>query len=378
MALDRNSVLAALEVVVDPDLRQSVVALDMVRDVVVDGGKVGLRLVLATPADPWKDTVVREVEAALTRAGASAVNVAVSAEVRRAPANDGGAAQAGPGGRVTQDQRMPGVKAVIAVAAGKGGVGKSTVATNLAVALSRLGAKVGLLDADIYGPSVPIMLGLRGARPALTADEKIAPMQRYGLSVMSMGFMIQEDQAVVWRGPMLGKALQQFIEDVDWGELDYVIVDMPPGTGDVQLSLAQLLPVAGCVVVTTPQDVAFADVTRAIKQLEMTRTEVLGIVENMATFVCGNCGAEHDIFGTSRIPAHADALGLEILGKLPLDAVTAVAADQGEPITVAAPDSAAAKTYRALAQRVARKVAVITHQRSQAAPKFAAFFASKP
>jgi ATP-binding protein involved in chromosome partitioning len=192
-----------------------------------------------------------------------------------------------------------------------------------------------------------------------------------------MGFMLQEDQAVAWRGPMLGKALQQFIEDVDWGELDYVIVDMPPGTGDVQLSLAQLLPVAGCVVVTTPQDVAFADVKRAIKQLEMTRTEVLGIIENMAGFVCGNCGAEHAIFGESRIEAHAESMKLDVLGRLQLDSVTAIAADQGEPITVAAPDSVAAKTYREIAQNVARRVAIITHQRTQATPKFDAFFAHK-
>ena len=377
MAFNQEAALTALRTVVDPDLNKDVVSLDMVEGLQVDGTKVALRLVLMTPADPLKEDFKARIEAALTKAGASAVAIDVTANVRRATVPAPAQPQ-GPGARATQNDRMTGVKCIIAVAAGKGGVGKSTVATNLAVSLSKLGAKVGLLDADIYGPSIPIMLGLRNARPGLTAEEKIAPMQRYGLSVMSMGFMLREDQAVVWRGPMLGKALQQFIEDVDWGELDYVIVDMPPGTGDVQLSLAQLLPVAGCVVVTPPQDVAFADVRRAINQLEMTKTDVVGIVENMAGFICGNCGQEHAIFGESRIAAHAEGLGLEVLGRIPLDAVTAIAADQGEPITVAAPDSAAAKTYRAIAQRVARKVAVATFQKAQVTPKFSSFFASKP
>lgn len=280
--------------------------------------------------------------------------------------------------RMTQSDRMPGVRAVIAVAAGKGGVGKSTVASNLAISLAKLGNKVGLLDADIYGPSIPIMFGLQGSRPALTADERIAPIQRYGISVMSMGFMLREDQAVIWRGPMLGKALQQFIEDVDWGTLDYVVVDMPPGTGDVQLSLAQLLPVAGTVVVTTPQDVAFADVRRCIDQLATTKTHVFGLVENMATFVCGNCGTEHAIFGESRIAQHAERMGLDLMGKIPLDAVTAIAADQGEPITIAAPDSAAAKTYRAIAEKVIAKVQPILAERDAASSKFQGFFAKKP
>ncbi len=375
MALDEQTVLSALRTVHDPDLRQDLVTLGMIRDLAIDGDRVSLRVVLTTPACPLKDKIRGDVEAALEGAGAQAIAITMDAEVRRAPSAQA-AGPRGPGA-VTQGERMPGVRAVIAVAAGKGGVGKSTVATNLAVALSKLGARVGLLDADIYGPSIPIMLGLKGARPSMNAEEKIAPLQRYGLAVMSMGFMLREDQAVAWRGPMLGKALQQFIEDVDWGELDYVIVDMPPGTGDVQLSLAQLLPVAGCVVVTTPQDVAFADVKRAIAQLELTKTEVLGLVENMAGFVCGHCGTEHAIFGESRIAQHAAAMELEILGRLPLDGVTAIAADQGEPITVAAPDSAAAKTYREIAQAVARKVAIITHERSQAAPKFQAFFAHK-
>ena len=381
MALDVTSVLNALRTVQDPDLHQDLVTLGMVRDVVVDGTGVRLRVVLTTPACPLKEAIQKDVTRALEALGASPIHVTMDAEVRRgaprppaAGAHGHGPAPAG----MRPEDRMPGVGAVIAVAAGKGGVGKSTVATNLAIALAHLGAKVGILDADIYGPSVPIMLGLKGARPVMTADDKISPLERYGIQVMSMGFMLADDQAVVWRGPMLGKALQQFIEDVDWGTLDYVIVDMPPGTGDVQLSLAQLLPVAGAVVVTTPQDVAFADVRRCIKQLETTRTEILGLVENMAGFVCGQCGAEHAIFGESHIEAHAAAQKLEVLGQIPLDAVTAAAADRGEPITVVAPDSRAAGIYRAIAQRVAQKVAIVTHARAATAPKFEAFFAHKP
>lgn len=388
MAISVETAFNALRTVEDPDLKRDLVTLGMVRDLVVKNGAVSLRVVLTTPACPLKEKIKADVVRALEGAGATEVNVTMDAEVRR-PGGQAGAAGAGGHAHghaghshgpapVTQDQRMPGVKAVIAVAAGKGGVGKSTVATNLAISLHKLGAKVGLLDADIYGPSIPIMLGLQGVRPTMTAEEKIAPLARYGLSVMSMGFMLSADQAVVWRGPMLGKALQQFIEDVDWGELDYVIVDMPPGTGDVQLSLAQYLPVAGCVIVTTPQDVAFADVRRAIDQLGKTKIPVLGVIENMAGFTCGQCGAHHAVFGESRIAHHCESMGLELFGSIALDSVTAIAADHGEPITVAAPDSEAAKTYQALAQRVAQKVAVIAHERAEITPKFQAFFAGRP
>jgi ATP-binding protein involved in chromosome partitioning len=369
-----EQVLTALRGVDDPDLRRDIVTLNMARDVKVEGDRVSLRLVLTTPACPLKDKFKRDIEAALRPLGITSVAVEFDAEVRRAP---GPAQPAGHGGQPAAP-RMPEVKAVIAVASGKGGVGKSTVATNLAVSLAKTGAKVGLLDADIYGPSMPVMLGLRGAKPMI--DEKlgkIIPLERHGLKIMSMGFMLDEADAVVWRGPMLGKALQQFIEDVNWGALDYVVVDMPPGTGDVQLSLAQLLPVAGVVVVTTPQDVAFADVRRAIKMFEMTRTKVLGLVENMSHFVCSNCGTDHKIFGASRIDEHAKAHGLEVLAQLPLDAVTAIAADAGEPIAIAEPDSPAAAEYARLAGQVAQRLAILSHENDAPASKFASFFQRK-
>ena len=273
-------------------------------------------------------------------------------------------------------QRAPGVKAVICVGSGKGGVGKSTVASNVAIALAQLGCRVGLLDADIYGPSMPTMLGLTEARPSATEDgQGIEPLERYGLKVMSMGFMMKADDAVIWRGPMLGKALQQFIEDVNWGDLDYLILDMPPGTGDVQLSLSQLLPVAGAVVVTTPQDVAFADVRRAIKMFNTTHTPILGLVENMSHFTCGKCGTEHHIFGDGRIAEQAAEQQVEVLGTLPLDSVTAVAADQGQPIVVASRDSDISQAYRVLAQNIARKIALKTAATPR--PEFNDFFQMK-
>ncbi|MCC6621350.1 MAG: Mrp/NBP35 family ATP-binding protein [Deltaproteobacteria bacterium] len=378
--IQQPQVLAALSTVLEPDLGGDLVRLGLVRDVRVDGTRVALTLVHTSPASPVADTLVEAIRQALAPLGVTDITFATTLEVPKVPAAPAAERPAGPGPgpHGPPPARMPGVRAVIAVASGKGGVGKSTVATNLAIALHKLGAKVGLLDADIYGPSVPIMLGLRGVRPAVTADERIAPLQRYGLSVMSMGFMLAEDQAVVWRGPMLGKALQQFIEDVDWGDKDYVVIDMPPGTGDVQLSLAQLLPVAGAVVVTTPQDVAFADVLRAIKMFEMTKTDVIGVVENMSGFVCGNCGTPHAIFGESRVDHHANERDLDVLGKIPLDAVTAIAADQGEPITVAAPDSAAAATYREIARQVARRVAILAHHKARQAEKTKGFFGAPP
>ena len=363
--ITREKVLDALRTVEDPDLHRDLVSLGMIRDLEVDdAGRTSLRVVLTTPACPLKDKIRGDVEAALRGVGVTELAVQMDAEVPRSthPHSEGAG-------------RLPDVRAIIAVGSGKGGVGKSTVAANLAISLARQGARVGLIDADIYGPSMPVMLGLTDVRPTATADgKKIIPIEVYGIQVMSMGFMLEADQAVIWRGPMLGRALQQFIEDVAWGDLDYVVVDMPPGTGDVALSLAQLLPVSGAIVVTTPQDVAFADVRRAIKLFETTRTPVLGIVENMSHFVCDQCDKQHEIFGESRVEDHARRHDIEVLGQLPLDSVTAVAADRGEPIIIAAPDSPAARSYEALASRVAQKLAVKASTKASASERFKSFF----
>jgi len=276
-----------------------------------------------------------------------------------------------------QGNRLPNVKQIITVASGKGGVGKSTVATNLAVALQRVGKSVGLLDADIYGPSLPVMLGLQNTRPTMNQDEKIVPIDRYGIKSMSMGYMLKAEDAVVWRGPMLGKALQQFIEDVEWGELDYLVVDMPPGTGDVQLSIAQLLPVTACVVVTTPQDVAFADVRRAIKMLNTVHTPILGLVENMSHFLCGACGAEHHIFGEGNIESHAKEHGLNVLGKIPMDTLVALAGDKGEPVVAAAPDSTPSNAYVEFAATVDRLMNESSDEAFNPSEQFSSFFQMK-
>jgi ATP-binding protein involved in chromosome partitioning len=276
-----------------------------------------------------------------------------------------------------QGNRLPNVKQIITVASGKGGVGKSTVATNLAVALQRAGKSVGILDADIYGPSLPVMLGLQNTRPTMNQDEKIVPIERYGIKSMSMGYMLKAEDAVVWRGPMLGKALQQFIEDVEWGELDYLVVDMPPGTGDVQLSIAQLLPVSACVVVTTPQDVAFADVRRAIKMLQKVHTPILGLVENMSHFLCGACGAEHHIFGEGNIDSHAKEHELNVLGKIPMDTLVALAGDNGEPVVAAAPDSIPSIAYVELASTVDRLMNESADEAFNPSEQFSSFFQMK-
>lgn len=281
----------------------------------------------------------------------------------------------GPG---VQQARLPGVKTIIAVGSGKGGVGKSTVAVNLAATLAKGGASVGLLDADIYGPSIPIMLGLRGARPAMGANEKtIHPVQHHGIDAISMGFLLKDTDAVVWRGPMLGKALQQFVEDVEWGEKDFLIIDLPPGTGDVQLSLTQLVPLTGALIVTTPQDVAMADVRRAVRMFEMTKIPLLGVVENMAYFRCPDNGKDYFVFGRGRTEEACRQMDVPLLGRLPLDMGVAPAADEGVPIVIADPDGEQARIYQTLADEVVRQ-AEQERQRRESRPQFDEFFGSSP
>jgi len=262
-------------------------------------------------------------------------------------------------------QRLPGVKKIIAVGAGKGGVGKSTVAVNLAISLAGLGAKVGLLDGDIYGPSVPTLLGLKDETPQLDeVRRKIQPLSAHGITCVSMGFLLKKSDAVVWRGPMLGKALQQFVDDVDWGNLDYLVVDLPPGTGDVQLSLAQLLSVHGAILVTTPQDVAHDDVARAARMFELLEVPMLGVVENMAYFVCPDNDKTYYIFGKGKTQDFAKKLDVELLESFPLDMGVAPGGDQGIPITVSEPDGDQYQRYRRLAQGVAARLAAMEHEQN--------------
>src|SRR6187401_1998407 len=279
-----EAVLAALKVVIDPDLRRDIVTLGFVKNLVIANGRVSFTIELTTPACPVKDQLRAEaVTAVRALPGVSDVDVQMTANVRSVSAPETGRTP------------LPGVKNVIAVGAGKGGVGKTTVAVNLALTLARCGSKVGILDGDVYGPNVPIMLGLR---TQLTTDgDRIVPAEKYGLQVLSIGFMTSDDAAVIWRGPMLHGAIQQFFRDVAWDDVDYLIVDMPPGTGDVALSLSQAVPVAGAVLVTTPQVVSVADTRRAVKMYEKLSVTPMGLIENMSHFVCPSCRTESDIFG---------------------------------------------------------------------------------
>lgn len=249
-------------------------------------------------------------------------------------------------------RRLPQVKTILAVASGKGGVGKSTVAVNLALALSKLGKKVGLLDADIYGPSQHIMLGLSDHTPEMTENKKIKPMQKFGIELMSFGFFVKADEAVVWRGPMLGRMIQQFVDDVLWSELDVLVVDLPPGTGDVQLTLTQLLPLTGAVIVSTPQDIALADAIKGVNMFQKVTVPIVGIIENMSYFNCPNCGHHANIFSHAGAKLKAQELGVPFLGELPLEELTRACSDQGKPVVVKEPESEQSIRFVAIAEKV--------------------------
>jgi ATP-binding protein involved in chromosome partitioning len=317
---------------------------DAVRGVAVSGGNVAVDLQLGYPASGWQAELERIVRARLHGFdGIDAVTVEVDQLI---------AAHAVQGGL----KPLEGVRNIIAVASGKGGVGKSTVATNLALALAAEGASVGVLDADIYGPSQPRMLGLSG-QPETTADKRILPMRAHGIQAMSIGVLVETDQAMIWRGPMATQALTQMLSETRWQDLDYLIIDLPPGTGDVQLTLAQRIPVAGSIVVTTPQDVALDDVRRAVAMFRKVKVPVLGIVENMSTHICSNCGHEEAVFGLGGGRRIAAETGLPLLGELPLQASLGRSTDEGAPITGAEPGHPVAERFREIARRAAGRLA---------------------
>ncbi len=350
MQVEQNAVLDALKVVTDPDLHRDIVSLGFIKDLKIDGGHVRFTIELTTPACPVKDQMRDQARAAaMNVAGVSSVDVQMSARVREAVGADG------------SRQVVPGVKNVIAVGAGKGGVGKTTVAVNLAIALAKSGGKVGIIDADIYGPNVPIMLGMKAQ---LTTDgQKIIPAERYGLQVISMGFLTADDAPIIWRGPMLHGAVQQFFREVRWADLDYLVVDLPPGTGDVALSLSQTVPVAGAIVVTTPQQVSLADSRRAIAMYKKLNIPTLGIVENMSYFVCTNCQHEAEIFGHGGGEQMAADLGVPFIGRIPLYQAIREGGDSGVPLVISEPDSPAARAFLAAAERTAAQVSIASFTR---------------
>lgn len=346
-----QAVLAALRHIEDPDLQKDIVSLGFIKDLKIEGGRVAFAIELTTPACPVKDMMKNAAtNAVLEIPGVEAVDITMTAQVRGPQGAAGGAPGAGPG-------RVPGVKHIVPVASGKGGVGKSTVAVNLAVALAAQGARVGLMDADIYGPSVPAIMGITQAPQVVNGH--IVPVLQHGVKVISMGFFIDEKQAVVWRGPMLAKALDEFLGNVAWGELDYLIVDLPPGTGDVQLSLCQKLALTGAVVVSTPQDVALKVAQKAITLFEMLKTPVLGLVENMSYYACPHCGERDDIFGNGGTKRAAEAMGLAFLGELPLASAIRERGDRGRPSALDA-ESPQGKAFRAVAEQVAAQISIRT------------------
>jgi ATP-binding protein involved in chromosome partitioning len=347
--LHETAVLDALRQVQDPDLHKDIVSLGFVKDLRIDGGDVRFTIELTTPACPVKDLLRDQAKAAVAAlAGVSDVTVQMTAAVRSVSPDSGRAP-------------VEGVKNIIAVGAGKGGVGKTTVAVNLAAALAARGSRVAILDGDMYGPNVPIMLGLQTRLE--TDGQKIVPAERFGLQVVSLGFLTDDDSPVIWRGPMLHKMIHEFFREVRWNDRDYLIVDLPPGTGDVALSLSQTVPVTGAVLVTTPQSVAVADTRRAVHMFRKLNIPTLGLVENMSHFVCPGCGRESDPFGRGGGEALADQLGVPFLGHVPLYEPLRLAGDDGVPLVIGDPSSAAARALDAAAQRVAQQVSVASFGR---------------
>jgi ATP-binding protein involved in chromosome partitioning len=342
--IDRESILTALKTVGDPDLQQDIVSLDFVRNLEINGSAVRFSLVLNTPITPGKTRLQEAAREAVSHInGVEAVEINLRSEVPKSRAVEG-------------KQSVPGIANIVAVSSGKGGVGKSTVAVNIAIALAKYGARVGLLDTDMYGPNVPIMVGIN--EEPLVRGQKLLPHEAYGVKVMSLGFLNRGDKPVVWRGPMLHTAVRQFLYDVEWGDLDYLIVDMPPGTGDAQLSLAQLVPVQGAVLVTTPQEVALGDVRKAFNMFEQVHIPVLGIVENMSYFVCPNCSERHEIFGSGGGQELATRFNSVLLGQVPLSIKVREGGDIGVPIVVGAPGSSLAAAFTQIAENVATQISL--------------------
>jgi ATP-binding protein involved in chromosome partitioning len=351
ISLTEEAILDALRTVQEPELGRDIVTLQMVKSIEIDGPHVAFTIELTTPACPLKDEIEANARQVLESLGATEVDITWGAMVRRASPRQ-------------NEQLIPGVKNIVAVASGKGGVGKSTVSVNLAVALAQAGATVGLLDADITGPNIPLMLGVEG-QPKASANNKITPLERYGVKTISIQFFVPEGQPIVWRGPLVGGAIQQFLRDVEWGELDYLVIDLPPGTSDAQLTLAQAVPISGAVLVTTPQEVSLADVGKALAMFERMSVPVIGLVENMTAFACPHCGEMTEIFGRGGGERFAEAHSLEYLGGIPLDITVRQGGDVGVPAVAQREPGPAAQALTAISQAIAARMSVRAAQAAQ-------------
>jgi ATP-binding protein involved in chromosome partitioning len=354
MPLTESLILDALRAVVDPDLHRDIVTLGFVKNVLIVDGTVSVEVELTTPACPVKEILqVQCQDAILALEGVTEATVSMTAQLRARSQQ--------------QDDLIPGVKRCLAIASGKGGVGKSTVTVNLAVALARTGAKVGLLDADVYGPSIPMMMGAQNDKPLVRENKKIVPIQRYGVHMMSLGFLMEEGQAVLWRGPMVAGTVKQLLADVDWGELDYLLVDLPPGTGDAPMSLAQLAPLTGVVIVTTPHQVAASIAAKSVQLFRRLNTTVLGVVENMGAFVCPVCGTSTRVFAGTTGEELAQKLGVAYLGGVPLDPVVSASGDAGVPSIIAYPDRPQADAFAQIAGKLAQQASIASMAKSEPA-----------
>lgn len=349
MPVTEAQVLDALRNVVDPDLHRDIVTLGFVKNLAIDGGKVGFTIELTTPACPVKEQLQAEAEHHVRGIdGVETVAVEMTAQVRQR--------------QTKQDDLIPNVKHCIAIASGKGGVGKSTVTVNLAISLAQTGARVGLLDADVYGPSIPLMMGAAGERP-FTQGNKIIPIQRFGIHMMSLGFLMEEGQAVLWRGPMVAGTVRQLLADVDWGDLDYLLVDLPPGTGDAPMSLAQLAPLTGVVIVTTPHHVAANIAGKSVHLFRRLNAPIMGVVENMAGFVCPSCGEVTQIFAGTTGEELATQLKVPYLGSVPLDPGVSDAGDRGVPAIVAHPERQQSASFHEIAGKLAQQASILSMTR---------------
>jgi len=345
MPVTEEAVLNSLRSVEDPDLKRDVVSLGFIKKLNIEGGRVSFDLELTTPACPLKAQLKTAAEEAVRRIeGVTEVNVEVTSNV---------SAHRVPG----SEEILPDVKNIVAIASGKGGVGKSTVSVSLAVALAKSGARVGLLDTDIYGPSIPIMMGVT-EKPEIRG-EKLIPIEKYGVSLMSIGFMIPEDTPLIWRGPMVMKAVEQLLTDVEWGELDYLLMDLPPGTGDVQLTLSQKVPLTGAVIVTTPQDVALLDVVRGISMFRKLNVPILGVIENMSFFSCPHCGGRSDIFSHGGGAAASKKLDVPFLGEIPIDLKIREGGDAGKPVPADDLDSASGRVFMGIGEQLAARISAL-------------------
>lgn len=338
--ITEESILAALRNVIDPELHRDIVSLNMIKDLRIAGADVSLTVELTTPACPLKAQIEADVRAKLaTVPGLGAVKLNMTGRVAQ----------------VISKNSLPGVKHVLAVGSGKGGVGKSTVAANIAISLARDGAAVGLMDADVYGPNIPTMFDVHAPKE-VTGENKIVPAEKFGLKIISMGFFIDPSQPVIWRGPMLHSAVRQFLYDVAWGELDYLVVDLPPGTGDVQLSMAQLIPVSGAVIVATPQRVALEDAAKAVSMFRKVEVPLLGVVENMSWMACPHCNERIDPYGAGGAEKAAKEWGLRFLGAVPFDPSVRVGGDEGKPVSLG--DSVISTAFREIARQAAAEISV--------------------